>query len=101
ERRRMSNEGEPGRAASEAKDRFLAMLSHELRAPLTSLVFTLGTIRERGDLPASLAPAFRVIDRNIDLEVRLIDDLLDVTRIQRGKLRLERASVDAHAILQE
>src|SRR5438552_4449232 len=61
ERQRISHEDEAVRAASEAKDRFLAMLSHELRAPLTSLVFTIGAIRERGDLPSSLGPALRVI----------------------------------------
>ena len=101
ERQRVIREEETMRAAGEAKDRFLAMLSHELRAPLTSLVFTLGAIRQRDDLPPQLGRALRIIDRNIDLEIRLIDDLLDVTRIQRGKLRLERAPVDAHAFLHE
>jgi len=47
------------RAAGEAKDRFLAMLSHELRAPLTSLVFTLVAIRQRDDLPPQLGRALR------------------------------------------
>lgn len=89
------------REASEAKDRFLAMLSHELRAPLASITFALGAIREHGGIPPGIASAIDMIGRNIVLEARLIDELLDVTRIQRGKLHIELQVVDAHAILDE
>src|SRR5262249_53149887 len=89
------------REAGEAKDRFLATLSHELRAPLTSIVFALGALRERVDLPTAIRATFQLVSRNVELEARLIDDLLDVTSIQRGKLRLESRPIHAHDLVRE
>jgi PAS domain S-box-containing protein len=87
-------------AASEAKDRFLAVLSHELRTPLAPVLLTLGSLRKRG-VPETLAPSLEMIRRNVQLEADLIDDLLDVTRITRGKLHLELMTVDVHAAVED
>ena len=83
-------------AANKTKDNFLAMLSHELRTPLTP-VLALVDLLEREDGQSAQSQAnLAVIRRNIQLESRLIDDLLDLTRIARGKLKLERKTIDAH-----
>ena len=83
-------------AASKAKDELLAVLSHELRTPLTP-VLAASVLMERDE---RLAPEHRAmmstIRRNVELETRLIDDLLDITRIAKGKLTLHTAIVDAH-----
>ncbi len=86
-------------AAGRAKDRFLAVLSHELRTPLNPILLGVTYVLESGEAPAALRPTFDMIRRNVELEARLIDDLLDVTRILQDKLRLELADVDAHAVL--
>jgi PAS domain S-box-containing protein len=87
------------RAEIAAKDRFIAVLSHELRNPLTPILLTIETL-ERGLLaPERIAGALALIRRNVDAEVRLIVDLLDVSRITHGKLRLDRRPVDLHEIL--
>ena len=101
ERLRIEGERQLARAANEAKDRFIAVLSHELRTPLTPILFALASIRETGSAPAALAPALEMIGRNVELEARLIDDLLDVTRITQGQLRLVLETVDAHAVVEE
>jgi PAS domain S-box-containing protein len=89
ERERILQSEKAAREASDAKDRFLAMLSHELRAPLASIGFALGAIREHAGVPAEIVNAVEMIGRNVALEARLIDELLDVTRIQRGKLSVQ------------
>jgi signal transduction histidine kinase len=83
-------------AAAAAKDQFLAVLSHELRTPLMPVVMTVHALRRRKDLPEELREALEIIERNVKLEVRFIDDLLDVTRISRGKLEIEREPLDFH-----
>jgi len=84
------------RAASEAKDHFLAVLSHELRTPLAPVL----TAAQLLESDAALAPPQRelaqTIRRNAELEARLIDDLLDLTRIARNKLELHPATIDLH-----
>jgi PAS domain S-box-containing protein len=85
-------------AASRAKDRFLAVLSHELRTPLTPVMIAVSSLIESGPDP-SLLPALQMIRRNIELESRLIDDLLDLSRIARGRLRLDLEVVDMHQAL--
>lgn len=88
-------------AASRAKDHFLAALSHELRTPLTP-VLLLATEESRNPrLAPEVRADFEMIAKNVALEARLIDDLLDLTRITRGKLVLDRRSADAHEILQD
>jgi PAS domain S-box-containing protein len=76
--------------ANKAKDAFLAALSHELRTPL--LLASEGAINP--DLPASVREDFETIRANIEAEARLIDDLLDLTSISRGKIVLARSIVD-------
>ncbi|MEO7933990.1 MAG: PAS domain S-box protein [Chthoniobacterales bacterium] len=89
-------------AAGHAKDNFLAVLSHELRTPLTPVlmaVYSLAKMPEMGALPEYVGESFAMIQRNILLEARLIDDLLDLTRIVHGKMELERDPVDLHQIV--
>jgi PAS domain S-box-containing protein len=82
--------------ASRAKDQFLAVLSHELRTPLTPVL----TVAQMLETDAGLGPKQRewveMIRRNVELETRLIDDLLDHTRISRGKVELHLAPTDLH-----
>ena len=87
-------------AANRAKDQFLAVLSHELRKPLTPVLVAVTGILEQGPSPA-LAQTLELIRRNIELESRLIDDLLDVSRIARGGLRLRTAVVDLHDTIRQ
>jgi PAS domain S-box-containing protein len=86
-------------AANEAKDRFLATLSHELRTPLTPVLAVLSRLEtDRGLL--GHADGLATIRRNVELEARLIDDLLDLTRIASGKLELHRREVDAREVVE-
>ncbi len=85
--------------ASKAKDDFLAMLSHELRTPLTPALAAASYLAERENLPPEYREEVNAIWRNVELEARLIDDLLDITRIARGKIELHREAVDAHRLL--
>ena len=90
---------EQAESANRAKDRFLAVLSHELRTPLAPVLALAGAWEQDETVPAELRGDLAMIRRNVELEVRLIDDLLDMTRIARGKLRLALEPVDAHALL--
>jgi PAS domain S-box-containing protein len=88
--------------ASKAKDDFLAALSHELRTPLTPALAAATYLADNVDkLPAEFAEDVGIIKRNVRLQARLIDDLLDLTRITRGKLELHFERVDAHALIRE
>jgi PAS domain S-box-containing protein len=86
-------------AANRAKDQFLAVLSHELRTPLTPVLTTVQDLERDPDLSDDLRCALRMVRRNVELEAKLIDDLLDLTRISKGKMPLTLATVDAHALL--
>jgi signal transduction histidine kinase len=83
-------------AASKAKDQFIAVLSHELRTPLTPALAAIQMLESETNLAAEHRDVLRMIRRNVQLEARLIDDLLDVTRITRNKLELQLASIDLH-----
>lgn len=85
--------------ASRAKDRFLAALSHELRTPLTPALLAATALRKDERLPESARTDLAMIERNIGLESRLIDDLLDLTRITNGKLALRAERCDVHSLL--
>jgi signal transduction histidine kinase/CheY-like chemotaxis protein len=85
--------------ANRAKDRFLAILSHELRTPLSPVVMAIAAIEEDARLPPSLLRDVSMMRRNIDLEVKLIDDLLDMSRVATGKLRLHLSPIGIHAVL--
>src|SRR5438552_14127668 len=88
--------------ASKAKDDFLAALSHELRTPLTPALAAATYLQENaGKLPNEFAEDVQIIDRNLQLQARLIDDLLDLTRITHGKLPLTLERVDANALVRD
>lgn len=86
-------------AASRAKDAFLAALSHELRTPLAPVLMMARSMADDENLPAEVRDNLRMIERNIALEARLIDDLLDLTRIAQGQLRLRAEPCDAHSLI--
>ena len=86
--------------ASKAKDDFLAALSHELRTPLTPALAAANYLAvNAAKLPAEFAQDVEIIKRNVRLQARLIDDLLDLTRVTRGKLDLQFEEVDAHILV--
>jgi PAS domain S-box-containing protein len=74
---------------SEMKGEFLATLSHELRTPLNAIVGWAKILRTRSSDPDQLAKGLETIERNARLQAQLIDDLLDMSRITSGKLRLD------------
>jgi signal transduction histidine kinase/ActR/RegA family two-component response regulator len=82
-----------------AKDQFLAMLSHELRTPLTPVLASAVALESEQGLPENIHESLQIIRRNVELEARLIDDLLDLTRISKGKVQLNFEVVDAHTLL--
>ncbi len=87
------------RAANRAKDEFLATLSHELRTPINAIMGW-GQILQAGVVdPARTAQAIDAIVRNAAAQARLIEDLLDLSRIISGKLRLEVELVDLGAVV--
>lgn len=85
--------------ANARKDQFLATLSHELRTPLTPVLAAVSNPHIDRATPGELREIFAIIRRNIELEARLIDDMLDLTRISSGKLDVDARSADAHHIL--
>jgi PAS domain S-box-containing protein len=87
---------EAAEAASRAKEHFLSVLSHELRTPLTPVLAEMSFIEDQADLPAELRSRLGMVRRNIETEARLVDDLLDLTRIGRGKIQLNCEVVDLH-----
>ncbi len=90
---------EAAESANRAKDHFLAVLSHELRTPLTPAVMAASILERDASLPAETRQMMEMIHRNVDLAARLIDDLLDLTRISRGKLKLLMQDVDVHVLV--
>jgi signal transduction histidine kinase/response regulator RpfG family c-di-GMP phosphodiesterase len=85
--------------ANRAKDSFLAMLSHELRTPLTPVLTSVLALEQSENLPDEMRASLQMIRRNVQLEARLIDDLLDLTRISKGKVQLNLEEADAHLLL--
>ena len=83
---------EQAERASRAKDEFLAMLGHELRNPLSPIVTALHLMKLRGS--GELERERALIERQVSHLLRLVEDLLDVSRITRGKLQLERRAVE-------
>jgi two-component system CheB/CheR fusion protein len=86
-------------AAGRAKDGFLAVLSHELRTPLSPVMMTIAAMENSPDLPLALREDVAMIRRNIELETRLIDDLLDLNRVTSGKMRLQVQPTHVHLAL--
>jgi two-component system, chemotaxis family, CheB/CheR fusion protein len=87
-------------AASRAKDHFLAVLSHELRTPLTPVLMAAQALGMRHDLPEGVRPALEMIQRNVRIEASFIDDLLDLTRISRGRMEIVPEPTDLHAAVE-
>jgi len=86
--------------ANRAKDEFLGVVSHELRTPLSAILGWSQILRgDKAVSPQILAKGVAVIERNARAQVKLIDDILDVSRIISGKLRLEPRPIDFHSIL--
>ncbi|HEV2692590.1 MAG TPA: PAS domain S-box protein [Verrucomicrobiae bacterium] len=95
----LKNARDQALAASRAKDDFLAALSHELRTPLNPVLLLASAAAEDAGLTPDIRAQFVTIRNNVELEARLIDDLLDLTRITRDKLSLEMHTLDVYAIL--
>ncbi|AFZ30628.1 multi-sensor hybrid histidine kinase [Gloeocapsa sp. PCC 7428] len=90
---------EQAEAANRIKDEFLAVLSHELRSPLNPILGW-SKLLQKGNLnPAKTKTALATIERNAQLQAQLIDDLLDIARILRGKLSLNEAAVDLGVVI--
>ncbi len=83
------------------KDEFLAIVSHELRTPLNAILGWTKLIRSGRIKPERFEQALEVIDRNATLQAQLIEDLLDISRIIRGKLHLELYPVDLKSVIRE
>lgn len=92
---------EAAEAASRAKDQLLAVVSHELRTPLTPVLAAASHLRNSPDLPASLRDDVEMICRNVEVESRLVNDLLSLTRLARGKIVLHQETVDVHALIHD
>ncbi len=87
------------REANRRKDEFLAMLAHELRNPLAPISNALHIIRGNGPPVPELVWARDVIDRQLRQMTRLVDDLLDVSRVSRGKIELRKERVELSAVV--
>jgi two-component system CheB/CheR fusion protein len=86
--------------ALQEKEYFIAILSHELRTPLTPVLLAASALRQDEALDSDARSLMQMIYRNITLEARLIDDLLDMTRLERGKLELDRHAIDLRAVIE-
>jgi PAS domain S-box-containing protein len=91
---------EEAERANRAKDHFLAVLSHELRTPLTPILAAARLMRMKGELDEERTHLLNVVQHNVELEARLIDDLLDLTSIARGKLSLNFAALSLGDLLE-
>ena len=102
---RLYREAEAARRAAEAanrsKDEFLSTISHELRNPLNA-VYGWATLIERGQLgEAQTRRAIQIIARNVEAQIRLVDDLLDISKIVNGQMRLTVRPVDLHGLIED
>lgn len=88
-------------SANRSKDDFLAVLSHELRNPLTPVLLAAARLEEESSLPPHLLPLVQLIKRNVALEAHLIEDLLDSTKIARGKLTLDLHLISLHSVIRD
>jgi len=91
---------EEAERANLAKDQFLAMLSHELRTPLTPVLATLTAWETSENLSTGFISDIQMVRRNVELEARLIDDLLDLTRIAKGKVSLTLEVADVSELIE-
>src|SRR5205823_2635401 len=87
-------------AAARAKDQFLAILSHELRTPLTPISMAVAAMQADRKLPERFRRILQMVQRNIQLEAQLIDDLLDLSRIIHRKVEFNLEEIDLHHSIQ-
>lgn len=92
---------EEAEAANHAKDQFLAVLSHELRTPLNPVLLATTAMLDHRTPADELRPMLEMIRQNVTLQARLIDDLLDVMRIVRGKMTLHLDTADCHQLIHQ
>ncbi len=89
------------RDAGHRKDEFLALLAHELRNPLAPIRHVLQIMRMSGGQGQLLHSAFEIMERQIGHMVRMVDDLLDVSRISRGRIELRVEDLDLASVIQQ
>jgi|GEM_PF-1946335 len=87
--------------ANRLKDEFIAMISHELRTPLNAIVGWVQLLRRGAVPPAKIEHALEVVERNASAQVALVEDLLDVSRIMTGNMRLDVADVSVTELVRE
>jgi signal transduction histidine kinase len=92
---------EEAERANRAKDRFLAVLSHELRTPLAPLASAAHVLQQCAVVPEQFSHLLPMIQRNVTLEARLIEDLLDLTAISADKISIKKVPTDMHRLLQD
>ena len=85
--------------ANRAKDEFVALVSHELRNPLNAITAGIHILKQSCPVEGRAARALEIVERNSVLQARLVDDLLDLSRLQRGRLQLQRAAVNLGDVL--
>ncbi len=90
---------EKAETASKAKDRILQVLSHELRTPLMPILFSSSMLLEDSNVPESVREHLFVIRKNATIEARLIEDLIDVAKLEKGKLDLNLRATNIHDVL--
>jgi len=88
------------RQADRRKDKFLAMLAHELRNPLAAMQSSFELLSDPGDGEKGIRVARGVMDRQLKLLIRLVDDLLDIERLARGKITLHKERIDVAAVVE-
>jgi PAS domain S-box-containing protein len=91
---------EAAREVNRRKDRFLATLAHELRNPLAPIRTSLDVLQQLGGGESGCAEPLRIMDRQLNHLVRLVDDLMDISRISRGKIALRKERLDLAEIIQ-
>ncbi len=87
--------------ANRSKEEFMALLSHELRSPLSPIRNALNILRQVKTNDPIIAQAGNIIDRQVGVMVRLVDDLLDIARITKGKLRLTKEQVELRGVVND
>ncbi len=87
--------------ANRSKEEFMALLSHELRSPLSPILNALNILRQIRTNDPIIEQAENIIDRQVGVMARLVDDLLDITRITKGKLRLTKEHVELRRVIND
>src|SRR5438046_9828642 len=95
----LQHEKENAGAANAARDRFLRMLSHELCAPLNPVLTWTGRTAEQPDLRPELQQGLKMVHGNVELEVRLIEDMLDLNRLECGRLKMKLRRAEPQTLL--